>query len=247
MLLNYLAPMASGSMRSALLWSVMIAGVPLAAASEPPGWQQHVTFTASNRLRGELVEWFEPPRGSARRRANEYAFIGNQLRLGARVAFPHFQAVLDVQDTRLLDVPSHATLPAPFGSLGPGASYFAPTRDRDQGETFLKQGFLTASLGGLAASAGRLEYSDGLETIPSDRTLATVKRTRIGERLIGPFGYTHVTRSFDAVRLAYDHPSWNATAFAAHPTRGGFEVSANRSLGDISVAGLAITAKRSPI
>jgi Alginate export len=231
------------SMRAALLLGLATAWAPWSAASEAPSWQDHVVFTASDRLRGELVKWFEPPEGAAPSSANEYAFLANQLRLGARVTFPHVQAVVEVQDTRLFNVPDDATLPAPFGNLGPGASYFAETRDRNQGETFLKQGYATIRRSGLALSAGRLEYSDGLETVPGDRTLAALKRLRIAERLIGPFGYTHVTRSFDAVRLAYDQPSWNATAFAAHPTRGGFEVSANRHLSDVSVAGLALTAK----
>jgi hypothetical protein len=36
-----------------------IACTPFASAAEAPNWQEHVTFTASNRLRGELVDWFE--------------------------------------------------------------------------------------------------------------------------------------------------------------------------------------------
>jgi hypothetical protein len=71
-------------------------------------------------------------------------------------------------------------------------------------------------------------------------------RTRIAERLLGPFDFTHVTRSFDGGRVAYDRPYWNATALAVHPTHGGFEVSANREIDAISVAGLALTAKRAP-
>ena len=233
-------------MRAAWMFGLAIATAPWLASADDPSWQDHVTFTASDRLRGEVVEWFDPPRGSAPRGANEYSFFANQLRLGARVTFPHVQAVVDVQDTRLVGLPDDATLAAPFGALGPGATYFAHTRDRNQGETFLKQGYLTLRSSGFAASAGRIDYGEGSETVPGDRTLAALKRSRIAERLIGPFGFTHVTRSFDAARLVYDAPQWNATALAGFPTRGGFEVSANRTLDEIRVAGLALTAKALP-
>jgi hypothetical protein len=43
-----------------------------------------------------------------------------------------------------------------------------------------------------------------------------------------------------------DRPLWNATAFAARPTRGGFEVSANGEVDDIGVAGAALTLNRLP-
>ena len=209
-------------------------------------WREHVTVTASERARGEVVDFFRPPDGAAGGGAHGYAFFGNQLRAGVRVLFPHLEMVTEVQDTRILHLPDDASLAAPFGNLGPGAVYFANTHDRWQGEPFLKQAFLTVRRSGVAASVGRLEYRDGLETLPGDATLLALKRTRIAERLIGPFGYTHVTRSFDGARLAYDQPAWNATAFASHPTAGGFEVSANRELDQVSVAGLALTAKRLP-
>ena len=216
------------------------------AADESGGWRDRVTFTLSDRARGEFVDWFRPPEGVAPAGAERYAFFANQLRLGARVTFPHVQLVLEMQDTRLTGLPDDASLPPPQGSLGPGAVYFANTHDTTQGEPFLKQGFVALRRGGIAATLGRFEYRDGLETTPGDATLAALKRTRIAERLLGPFDFTHVTRSFDGVRLAYDRPLWNATALAVHPTHGGFEVSANREIDEISVAGLAVTAKRVP-
>src|SRR5262249_27258473 len=60
------------------------------------------------------------------------------------------------------------------------------------------------------------------------------------------FDFTHVTRSFDGGRVAWDRPGWNATAFGFVPTRGGFEVSANREVDEVWLTGLALTAKRVP-
>ncbi len=228
--------------RVLLVMAIVMSGVASAGAD----WREHVTLTASDRARGEVVDYFRPPNATAPAGAHRYAFFGNQLRAGLRALFPHADLAVEVQDTRLVHLPNDASLAAPFGDLGPGATYFGHTRDRDQGEPFLKQAHLTVRRSGVSATFGRLEYRDGLETLPGDPTLLALKRTRIAERLIGPFAYTHVTRSFDGARLAIDRSGWNATAFASHPTAGGFEVSANREIDQVSLASIAVTAKRLP-
>src|SRR5207244_2118733 len=149
------------------------------------------------------------------------------------------------QQPRLGTLPDDASLPPPVGNLGPGAIYFANTKQRTQGEPFLKLGFVTLRRAGLTATVGRYEYRDGLETVPGDPTLAALKRMCIAERLVGPFEFTHVTRSFDGVRLAWDRPAWNVTVIGTRPTQGGFEVSANREL-DQTLADAAFSSKRLP-
>jgi len=233
--------------------SIWLAGACAARASEAEGtgswnWREHLTLTLSDRVRGEFVDWFEPPSGKAPAGAHRYNFMANQLRLGAKLTVPHVKLTLEMQDTRLVNLPADASPPvSQVGNLGPGAIYFANTRRRDQGEPFLKQGHLLISdipgNPGVAATLGRFEYSDGLESIPADAAVAWLKRARIGERLIGPFGYTHVTRSFDGARVAYDAPDTNLTVWGSRPTRGGFEVSANPEL-DIWLAGVALTLKQ---
>jgi alginate export protein len=227
-------------------WSVLAIALLCAGPASGSDWRDSVAFTLSDRARGEFVDWFRPPSDVARAGAERYGFFGNQLRLGASVVLPHLQFTLEAQDTRLVNLPGDATLPAPQGPLGPGALYFLNTRDTSQGETFLKQGFATLRGRGFTAKLGRFEYRDGLETTPGDPTLAFLKRVRIAERLVGPFDFTHVTRSFDGAVLSYDEPGWNATAMGSRPTRGGFEVSANRELDGVALAGLALTAKRLP-
>ena len=225
----------------ALASALVCGGLPAAA-----DWRENVTFTASDRARGEFADWFDPPPGAADDGAQRYAFFANQLRAGVRVDLPHAQLVVEGQDTRLANLPDDATLAPPQGSLGPGAIYFLNTRDTEQGETFLKQGFVALRGRGFTAKLGRFEYRDGAETVPGDATLAFLKRARINERIVGTFDFTHVTRSFDGGLLAYDEPGWNATAIGLRPTRGGFEVSANRELEGVSIAGLSLTAKRLP-
>ena len=118
-------------------------GVLAAGAGPVEGgeWRDRVAFTLSWRLRGEGRRLLSgPPPGAAPEDAHRYAFVGSQLRAGVRVTLPHFQLVLEAQDTRLFGVPDDASLPAPFGNLGPGATYFAHTPETNQGALFLKQG-----------------------------------------------------------------------------------------------------------
>lgn len=224
--------------------AVLLLAVPGVAAAID--WREHLTLVASDRARGEFVNWFAPPPGLTAPDAERYDFFGNQLRLGFRLTFPHVQLAVDMQDTRLVNLPADASLPPPQGNLGTGANYYANTRRRDQGEPFLKQGALTLRGRGVTLTGGRFDYRDGLETVPSDPTLLFLKRQRIAERLVGPFDFTHVTRSFDGARLAYDRPGWNDTAFLVVPTVGGFDISANREIDEILVAGNALTWKRVP-
>ena len=204
----------------------------------------------SNRLRAEVVDWFRPVAGRATQGAQRYSFFVNQLRFGTQGEHGIVDVVLEGQYTQLLGLPDDASLPPPEGNLGPGAVYFAHTRRHNQGEVFLKRGFLTLRnwqrLPAASIAAGRFEYSDGLETVPKDPSAAWLKRARVAERLVGPFGYTHVTRSFDGVRIGWDETRWNFTAFASRPTQGGFEISANPHLTDVAVAGAALTLKEQP-
>jgi hypothetical protein len=238
-------------------WPVLILlAVGRAAAEDAtaPAWTKYVTPILADRVRLELVDWFDPPPSAAREGAERYAFFANQLRAGFKLAIPHLTLHVEGQDVRLEHLPDDASLAPPYGNLGPGALYFAHTHGLDQetsqGETFLRQGFVTLSdppgVTGLSLTGGRFEYSDGLETVPQDPALAWLKRQRIGERLVGPFNYTHMGRSFDGLKAAYDHPLVNVTAIGVHPTHGGFEVSAMREMGDVGLAGVAATLKGIP-
>jgi hypothetical protein len=228
------------------LWALGLGFFACGAPSvQAGGLREHVVFTLTGRLRAEWVDYFEPPAGSAPADAHRYTFGASQLRAGVRATFPHLQLVVEAQDTRLFGLPVDASLAAPRGNLGPGAIYYAHAQEASPGGTFLKQATVTLRRSGLAASVGRFEYSDGLETVPADPSLAWVKRTRVAERLIGPFGYTHVSRSFDGLRFSYDRARWNATALAVRPTRGGYDVRANSGIEDVGLAGLAFSFKPS--
>ena len=45
----------------------------------------------------------------------------------------------------------------------------------------------------------------------------------INQRLIGPFGFTHIWRSFDGIHYSHNQPKGNFTFVGAIPTRGVFQ------------------------
>src|SRR5260370_39324985 len=95
-----------------------VAGVS-EAADDWGGWRDRVTLTLSDRLRGEVVDWFRPraaPRGAGR-----YGFFASRLRAGVSVTLPHVQLVLHGQDTRLAGLPGAPVFPPPVGPPRPGA------------------------------------------------------------------------------------------------------------------------------
>src|SRR5258705_4461439 len=80
-----------------------------------PSWTDHVTMSASLRVRGEFADWFAPPAGNAAPGAERWAFFASRLRAGVRLLFPHLEVNLQLQDTRLTGLPHD---PAPGGALG---------------------------------------------------------------------------------------------------------------------------------
>src|SRR5437870_11397600 len=159
--------------------------------------------------------------------------------------FPHLQFVVQGQDTRFANLPDDAVVPR-TGALGTRGPLLSPHARSLAGRAVPEARLPHAPAKRLRGDRWAVRDADGLETEPADPTLDFVKRFRIAERLVGPFAYSHVSRSFDGGRLSYDRPAWNVTAMAVRPTHGGFEVSANREIGAVGLAGLALTLKRLP-
>jgi len=227
--------------------AALAAALALAAgAAHAVEWRDAVQPILETRVRGELASWFRPPAGEAPPGAENWAFFANRLRFGATVTLPRITFLVEGQDVRLESIPTKGTLPAPFGALGTGPNYFLNTKHASQGETVLKQAVATVRGRGFSVSGGRFEFSDGAEIVAADTTVRALVQTQIADRLIGPFGFTHVGRAFDGGKLAYDRPSWNVTAMGSVPTQGAFEVSANTELERIALAYGALTLKRLP-
>lgn len=216
---------------------------PLVARGQGPGpattSRAPITWAASLRTRVESWDWFDTTD------AGRYEFLGAQARLGLAQQRPRLGWRVELEAPLLAGLPEDAVRPAPRGQLGLGPSYYAANDGkRTVASVFLKQAFVRigapAGKPGHALRAGRMEFSDGAEVMPANPSLAALKRDRIAQRLVGPFGFSHVGRAFDGAHYTWDGARTNVTAAAFRPTEGVFQVNGWGSL-DYDVAYAAVT------
>lgn len=196
------------------------------------------TLSAGNRLRGEFADWFDP--GGAQSNS-DYAFLGNRTQVGIAGKWRWLSGMLQYQHTILDGIPEHAP--------GVGGTYRTNTNSEFQEQGWARQAWLqgqgTRWDWKFTLQGGRFRYQDGLESVSSNPSLEWIRKNRIAERLIGPFDYTHVGRSFDGFRAAADDSLLNLTGFYLVPTSGGFEISAGRHMG-VDLGGLSVMLKDNP-
>lgn len=181
----------------------------LVAAVVGPG--QETRFTAAIRTRIENWDWFgDDPAG-------KYTFSGSLLRLGINHQRNNHEFTLELGAPLLVGLPAT--------TLGAGGNYFNANHAKSAASmVFLKQGFYRwKPTPRTNLRLGRFEFLDGSEVTPSDPFLATLKATRIQQRLIGNFLWTHVGRSFDGGQVLHKHGPWTYTALGITPTRGVFQ------------------------
>lgn len=182
-----------------------------------------VQIQGSFRSRVELWDWFDAAANT------DYAFSGNIARLSFSQQKSRVDWQVEFAAPFLLGLPDDAIAPGAQGQLGLGGTYFAANNRRSNaGMVFAKQGFVRFrdlfGHKGHSLRIGRFEFSDGMESVPKDPALAWVKRERIGQRLIGPFGWSLTGRSFDGVHYNLTRGTHNLTVLAFRPTRGAFQV-----------------------
>jgi hypothetical protein len=201
---------------------LLAVALPVVAQDSAPIELGSVTFSGSVRERYEAWNWFEPSTPGAQ---NLYSYSGTVIRFGFSQKHEHFGWNIEFYAPVLLGMPNHAVRPAPAGQLGLGGNYYA-ANDNQQNSAFifLKQAFLRWGGAHSSVRFGRMEFVDGSEVKPKDPTLATLKTERIGQRLLGNFGYSDVMRSFDGGQFTYTSGPWTLTALGALPTRGVFQV-----------------------
>jgi hypothetical protein len=197
-----------------------------------------VTIAGSVRVRGESWDWFEAPPAD-----ESYTFGHALIRLGATYSNPHLDVMVEGSQPTILGAPSNAIATGPAGQLGMGASYRAANGD-DRAGAFLKQAFVrfkNVGARGNMARLGRIEFVDGAETVPSDSTVAWLKRERVAHRVLANFAFSASQRSYDAVHVARNTPRYNVTLMAGMPTEGVFQLDGQGTLDDIRVGYGALT------
>src|SRR5215472_16742738 len=165
-----------------------------------------VTFSGSLRARFYAWDWFQPASGE-----NQYEYSGNLLRLNFAQKLSGWDWDAEFAVPFLLGLPTGATDPAPPGALGLGSNYYSANGNRkNTAMIFPKQLYVRFDgLGGedgQTLQIGRFTFLDGSEIAPKNSTLATLKSSRIAQRLLGDFGWSDVGRSFDGLHYSLSGP-----------------------------------------
>jgi alginate export protein len=208
------------SLLAALVFLLSATAVFAQEPDAPPIQIGNVTFSGSVRERLETWSWFGAPTGTPL-----YTYSGTVVRFGFSQKHEHYDWNVEFLAPILLNIPDRAVNPPPLGQYGLGGAYYA-ANDNHQNSAFIspKQVFLRLKGEHDSVRFGRFEFTDGSEVKPEDKTLASLKADRIGQRLIGNFGFSDVMRSLDGVQFAYTNGPWTFTAVSAIPTRGVFQV-----------------------
>jgi hypothetical protein len=196
---------------------------------------EQLSIAASLRTRWELWNWFEP-KGTEN---NDYDFLATVVRFGAAWKDEAFDVVLEAQNPALIDLPTRAIAAPPEGPLGLGAVYFQHNRARNDASIYVKQGYVMLKRLGIAdltLKGGRFEFAEGGEVLAGEPTLDWLRNVRIGQRLIGPFNFSHVGRAFDGAVASFTRLPVNVTGAWFRPTQGGFDLAGMKEIDDVDVA-----------
>jgi len=203
-------------------------------------------LTVGGEILGRVAHWnwYEGPSGD-----NEYDYAFQRTRLNLTYTSPSWTVFVQPQYVHFSGVPSDAFKAPPEGPLGMGGLYYIHNDDTEPRDFGFHQGYVQLRSRGdhaLSLKLGRFEYSDGLEVLePSDgKHFNALKKIRLGDRLISPFGWSAFGRSFDGTIGQYDRPNLNVTASFFYPTQGGWEEDIDDTMEDIKIITLTVTGKR---
>lgn len=204
------------------------------ATPQSPSSAAPLQWNVTLRSRAEAWDWFDA--GDEGR----YAFVGSFVRAGLSQQLRNFGWRVEVMAPLLLGLPDDAVLPGAQGQLGQGGSYFAANDGAgDPGDVFPKEVYLRLgsppSRDGHTLRVGRFEFADGVETAPGNATVARLKRERLGHRLLGPFSFTHVMRSYDGAQYSWLSRGRQLLLLGARPTTGVFDTDGWGWVDDVSV------------
>ena len=207
-----------------------------------------VAFFGKERVRYEAWDYFTSATD------NDYEFVGNQLRLGAKWVHDIFNVNAVWQYTQ------HSNLPtATSAGAGSGSLYFSNSRDRFSHGQFVKYLNIEVKqtkklfqpligdqkwLRGFTETFGRFNYSSGNEMASNDKKIDWLKSMRIGDRLIGGFEWSNYGRSFDGWKVARADDLTQVSIAGFSPTQGGFEEMAGRTITDIDMIAVEANIKK---
>jgi len=189
-------------------------------------------------------KWFEGPSGD-----NEYNLGFQRTRLNVKYTSKYWTAFFQPQYVHMFGVPDDAFKKPPEGPLGMGGLYYIHSHDTEPYDFGVHQAYLALHSPGKSGwlfKVGRFEYSDGLEVLQKSdgKHFNTLKKMRLGDRMISPFGWSAFGRSFDGVLGQYNDEKVNVTASFFYPTQGGWEEEVDTTMDDIKISTFTLTGKR---
>ncbi len=200
----------------------LLLAVALLAMASAGGYAQ-VKVQGTWRVRVEDWQWFNVPGFDT-----DYTYAHSLLRLALTGETGTARWTAELAQAGLIDVPN-AVAPAPAGQLGFGGTLKAVNGD-NTASLFVKQLNVQWSGDWGTLKVGRQEFLDGREVSLKDAGLNWLHANRVSNRLIGTFGFSPVTRSFDALLVQTGSNASRWVLFAGYPTQGAFDLNANPAL-----------------
>lgn len=213
-------------MKRNVWWLGMLLVLAATASAQP------LQVEGSWRLRVEDWQWFNVAGYDT-----DYTYAHSLLRLALRGETGSARWMAELAQVGLFDVPN-AVAPPPAGQFGFGGNLRAVNGD-NRASLFVKQLHVEWKWGKSTLKAGRMEFADGREVVVKDPGLSWLHANRISNRLIGTFGFSPVTRSFDGLLWQWGEPTQRWTFFAAYPTQGAFHLNGNLTLSNVNQLYLA--------
>lgn len=212
----------------------LLLGQPAGAANVAEDLPGKLDVYGNLRSRVEIWNFFEPNGGGD----NDYTFVGMRGRFGLDYDYREkVHLKIEGQANGLIDLPADAADPQ-LGPLGLGGVYRAHNNAASDGSVFLNEAWIDVrdlGIEGMRARGGRFAFSEGSQFLSGDPGLDWISKFRIAERLIGPFGWSHVGRTFDGGFLGYDTGEVKLQAAYLKPTQGGFDLAGNKEIDGIDV------------
>lgn len=227
--------------------AILIAAVSRPALAEVEifkvGKETSVSISGELTARHSYEDWFQ---AATPRAESDYNYFFTRTRLGLGLRNPYIGAFVQAQDVHMWNVPEHSQAPNPQGPLGIGAIYNLHRGARSSDSLIVRQAYLSFPalfVKGLSARIGRFDFAEGQEVMYENQKVNWLKSMRISERLIGPFDWSSFNRSFDGLQVNYDAAGFGLTSTVTHPTQGGFEKDAHKTISAIDLVTLAGTVK----
>jgi hypothetical protein len=195
-----------------------------------------VSVTVLDRLRTDASQWYAAPPYTT-----TYPYVEQMLRFGIGQRIHRFDWLVEGSQNAVFDVPTTSVSSATAqGQLGLGGTYYASNGNNTLPVAIsFRQGYLRYHGGpDKTFRFGRFEFFDGQETQPANATLAWLQTNRIGQRLVGNFGFSNGQRSFDGFEGHFGRGTWDLTGMYGRATQGVFNMNANPEL-DVDLQYLA--------